>query len=690
MGGKNILLRDDPINLEAHDSFRHDAYEGVLKDLLSDVEPPFTIGLFGKWGAGKSTITGHLRSSFGFEDGRTSAFAEIDVWKFQTDAFRRQFLLGVEKELVDQGALQCPRIHDRLDTQSTVEVPGAARFSLERLFVTLVVLAVTLSVSVGLYYWIRDAGDLNPEVAFLTLILAPIFLSFAERVPNLVIQTKESTAKLPAVTADRFEELFDELLVRRLERRGITKVVLVMDNLDRLQSEQAVEVLGSIKTFMEGNSSPFLFVLPCDDEALRKHVLEQYLTRSHGTETNPQAENYANEFLRKFFNVTISLAPFYEEEMWAFAKEQIELMQLAKDEAPAIDRLSRMIGFAFRDSPRRVKQFLNNLAARYLLAKARMEQGILNLSEEPLSILLLAKLMIIEARWLTTFERLRADPGHLESLQGRDSSPEASGRALKEFQENEGLQQFLLATDDISGSRGTLKAYMVLKQTDDEAALPAYDAFRSAAESADIAKASALLGKSERLREPYIRTLVRIIGEDGRLGLTGQARNATKTAIQLAASSPVLDQASLADEIGQLMGQYASVRSGIAESPVETTLDLLGSSTRQAYRQAEAIDLYIEEFGRLYGEQTSDHFALAAGIVKAFANRLSMLSKEQIGIIAEAIETYYGSELGVLLSATSSEESTTALVTPTTIEHFAKSLKREDLEVDEDEASASA
>lgn len=56
-------LTDQPISTEDQDKFGYGPFVEGLKDVISNSESPLNIGLFGPWGAGKSSILNqcHIR-----------------------------------------------------------------------------------------------------------------------------------------------------------------------------------------------------------------------------------------------------------------------------------------------------------------------------------------------------------------------------------------------------------------------------------------------------------------------------------------------------------------------------------------------------------------------------------------------------------------------------------------------------
>jgi KAP family P-loop domain len=63
--------------------------------MLLEAEVPFTLGLFAPWGIGKTTII----SEVGRLVEEKAAFVYFDVWRYEEDALRRQFLRDLARQL---------------------------------------------------------------------------------------------------------------------------------------------------------------------------------------------------------------------------------------------------------------------------------------------------------------------------------------------------------------------------------------------------------------------------------------------------------------------------------------------------------------------------------------------------------------------------------------------------------------
>jgi hypothetical protein len=83
------------------DAFGHRDYAAAIASAVSQAEPPFTLGLFGPWGVGKTTILEETARRLP----PTCAFAIFDAWRYERDALRRQFLSEVSRQLMEADQL---------------------------------------------------------------------------------------------------------------------------------------------------------------------------------------------------------------------------------------------------------------------------------------------------------------------------------------------------------------------------------------------------------------------------------------------------------------------------------------------------------------------------------------------------------------------------------------------------------
>ncbi|WP_281196153.1 P-loop NTPase fold protein, partial [Halorubrum sp. F4] len=94
------FLTDEPIESDEEDAFQHTEYVDALERILGSVEAPWHIGIFGKWGSGKTSIIRLLFNRIEEQDtnGETVCI-EFDAWKHADDSVRTELLLTLDQEL---------------------------------------------------------------------------------------------------------------------------------------------------------------------------------------------------------------------------------------------------------------------------------------------------------------------------------------------------------------------------------------------------------------------------------------------------------------------------------------------------------------------------------------------------------------------------------------------------------------
>lgn len=91
---------DEEIRLKnGTDLLNTKVYANTLKNIITNIpnDKPFTIGLYGMWGSGKSSIIKTVKEELS-ETNKSYLFATFDAWKYTGDAFRRSFILSIASQ----------------------------------------------------------------------------------------------------------------------------------------------------------------------------------------------------------------------------------------------------------------------------------------------------------------------------------------------------------------------------------------------------------------------------------------------------------------------------------------------------------------------------------------------------------------------------------------------------------------
>jgi hypothetical protein len=504
------FLVDSPERLdEDSDAFGHRDYAQAVAQTLTEAPAPFTVGIFGPWGVGKSTIIGEVRRRLPDRVG----FAYYDAWRYDGDALRRQLLRDVARQLADADQLKGFDPDKDLEELEVAvqETKDDISFSWPRLSRTAIG-GAAVAVMVFLFLRARQGAELftgrqpltDAGVAAVVFLFSTVLALLRE--PFQITQRVLATQRLEE--PDRFAAKFEQLM----GCVSADRVVIAIDNLDRCSPDRAVEILSTIKTYLEPalepdgqrrwlpplrrdgrERKPAVFLIAADVDALRRHLLSKELERTNQAEAD--AAPYVDEYLRKFFSATLPIRASLDTEMRTYVDSQLsELVRTAHLDGAQRKELIEMVAAALGRNPRRVKQFANNLELRLRLIAAREANATGHkamihpvISDQPLAV---AKLALIEEEWPTYFQALLKQPRSLErwELAARGVSqlaPGALGPAppvptdIDGNAENwQALAAFLRASDGVSITNP--RPFLRLKQSDIEVRLPDYAEFLEA------------------------------------------------------------------------------------------------------------------------------------------------------------------------------------------------------------------
>jgi len=471
------FLPDLPLDgdTEGEAQFGHAGVAETLRTIVRQCPTPFTIALYGSWGTGKSSVVGLLGSLLKTKGIPTVV---VDVWKYQDDSLRRTVLKELHRygcevytDLYDQDTVLDERVEQQtslatqfklgIEFEDSKKDPKRWRLT-KRLMWVLGIAAVVLVLGLLLF----------------PLQVGPVFASVAAGVAA-VLATLELTALLltPKTRswsqgryADPYEFQDEFLRLLRDGYNGASKVLIVFDNLDRVDEEKAVEVLTTVKTFLEtvktGERSKAVFLVPCDDRAIREQVEQRF--------------HNGDEFLRKFFNVSVRLPEFFGTELQDYT---LGLLVETRIQALRDQRIAWMTAKAFRSNPRQVKQFVNVLVAEYLLANRRVITKELPEAFAEKNVLELALFQLLQTRFpkqvalFAERNQRSLEPPALAALtQDLGDDQTDDGRAaFKGFEESlrflREVEHYARITD--------LWSWLTLRRSKHEAALPGVDVFLS-------------------------------------------------------------------------------------------------------------------------------------------------------------------------------------------------------------------
>lgn len=464
------LLPDKPIDpdVEQEDKFGHKDISGTLVSVIEKVEPPFTMGLFGRWGTGKTTIAANVNKVFKNKEGYKCLF--FDAWKYERDSLRRQFLIELDDQ-VFKGRLFFKKILNQ--SLSKPEIPSASeilKFTFKSGGIKLLLTILGLILLFWIYVIVagqQEANQGNILGAFATIGGLGLFIEFILSSVQFIHGTKQ---EYRTDSAEGFEDHFKEAF-KEVELKDNTLIVTI-DNLDRLENDKAVEVLSDIKTFLtkdEDIKYKVIFLIPCDDDAIRSQLIKKY-----GSDFD------ADEFLRKFFNLTLRIPKFIDIDLSNYVRDLLKRTRV--QEIQGNIELEGGITNALRNNPREIKQFINSLIPLVGLAKKRNLTIVLD------NLAFLSKILLIRQKFPIFYSLLEEKSLREKVGLGEENLIEEYNRLLTirgwgEDAIKKNIDEYKKFNDFDSGlNRENLSVFISLKQSNEERLVEGWEQYVLAAQ----------------------------------------------------------------------------------------------------------------------------------------------------------------------------------------------------------------
>ena len=403
---------DREVSDEDRDKFGHAHLASALRGLIEDEvhHPPYSIGLLGKWGTGKSTIKElylhHLsndetKNGGGVKRRNCVHAITFNAWKYGGESdirkslFRHIFLeIGGTHEEVDRNLFKTvSSTAFQRNTLNEIWAEFLDKYALGLLVVG--VLAALFVLLIAVLFWsfgFDDPITKSVSVAASAGIIALLSQKYFSNLPILSMLKPVHVTSPPSQTIEEFETLFLAQLTKYKNGRvcsgkgkEVRRIVVFVDDLDRLTPDEMVSGLDGIRSLIEmashkmpGNTG-IVFVISCDEERVA-----DALSKRRGYAELPAAVSHvqdARRYLDRIFQFRLEIPPFPKRDMRNFVLSLLkaeygtlhaDLQQRNIDEIELVDRMIH----PGVQNPRNAIQIVNLFAQSWWLGALREHRAV--------------------------------------------------------------------------------------------------------------------------------------------------------------------------------------------------------------------------------------------------------------------------------------------------------------------------
>ncbi|MBZ9634614.1 P-loop NTPase fold protein [Clostridium sp. FP1] len=279
-------------NASKIDMLAYYPYSELLMDIIRDERmQPLTVGLFGSWGIGKSTLLQILENNIKVDSDDKGLFCvNLNAWIFESyDDAKTSIMESLLKELQEN--------KNFVKKAGTEIINLLKRIDYMKLAASAVKTGIPLAISLA---------TANP---------APIMLSLSKTAWDSIIKKpKESIGKI-FDEASSFKStyvkdaesnsivdnvrLFRNEFAKMIEKIEVKNLVILIDDLDRCNPDRIIEILEAIKLFLSVEKTTFIIAV--DERVVKYAIKEKYPLQSD------DSTDISKDYIEKIIQLPIRL-----------------------------------------------------------------------------------------------------------------------------------------------------------------------------------------------------------------------------------------------------------------------------------------------------------------------------------------------------------------------------------------------
>ena len=392
---KTYIVNDQPTETDALD---FTPYVETLADIIQTGNTPLTIGVFGTWGSGKTSLMKMVKKSLPSD----FTVAWFDAWKYdKEETLWRAFILSVltaVRSTIKEGqpTEDLEYLETMLYRAIEIEKAGGVTIDLTKFGGAIAKGGIQLALS------------FIPGGAVLSEFVKKVQELGAEALTNEAteaIQRERTKIQIEQVRfLEQFQDKFRILIQQHVSNNG-KRLVVFVDDLDRCLPEKAIEVLEAIKLFLDVQDC--VFVLGIDLYVIARGIEMKYNDVENRTvaEGKPHFTIEGIKYLEKIIQLPFQIPPVIQDDMGKFVE--------GLSNEWSHEDCHKVFAEGLGDNPRNIKRTVNTFLMLSKLAEKRKEK--LKGQVKPIR---LAKVVAIQAVHPDMFNLLlKEEPRYLRELE---------------------------------------------------------------------------------------------------------------------------------------------------------------------------------------------------------------------------------------------------------------------------------
>ena len=314
---RGLILTDD-IAIDPILDFN--LYRDAIVSIVKNSYPKFTMGIFGDWGTGKTTLINSIDKALQTE--KDLIIVRLEAWRYKQEQFA---LVSMLKTI----AYALPAEKRFEDLKQKLETSAISFLKKTSDILTSIITK-----------YVSEEDEISQEM----------FDSFKKEFNSkiqLIVELDRDTVYFIG-----FEEIRKEIKNLRLDNPAF-RIIVFVDDLDKCSPKKALEILEFIRVFHDIDG--FICIIGISQDMMVK------LSDIENNETSNEGEHY----IKNLIQVPITLPKWSNQDIVKLVRDFIKKGMIHEKFKEVIDKNIELISVAVDNNPREIKRFLNNFIVAY-------------------------------------------------------------------------------------------------------------------------------------------------------------------------------------------------------------------------------------------------------------------------------------------------------------------------------------